>query len=54
MTKRIRLLIGLVLVPVLLSGCIVVPGWYGDDYDYDGGYHHHYYYRDRGWYGERR
>ena len=37
MRKRSMFLISLILLPTLLSGCIVVPLW---DDGYGGGHHH--------------
>lgn len=55
MKKRVKVLITVVMLPLLLSGCIISP-WYYDD---DPGYHHHDHgrwhdrgYDDRG-YGRR-
>lgn len=43
MKKGTRIVLALLLLPALLTGCIIDPYW-GE------GYHHHH----RDWYGDRR
>jgi hypothetical protein len=44
MKTTIKLIISMLLLGSMLSGCIVDPWW---DDGYYGGHHHHHHYRDR-------